>query len=192
MRSHLLAVVSVLAFAALPALGEAGDAAAVMQYCGTPTSEHQGISQVTNRMERDLTYGGVILHFQPSENGWTFLSGWDDHLPMTEKMVEARMPCFRQAMAAAAAQQPHGAAANEDPTIRDQTAAPAADTSTFGIPHLWLILVLAAVVLVLFLLPRGGRPRQTRAMDVEKMRYRRKPRILGRTFRRGDGSRLDV
>ena len=94
-------------------------------------------------------------------------------------------------MASSAAQQPGGPTAYVDPAIRQQTSAPVADSSTFGIPHLWLIVVLAVVVLVFFLLP-GARRGSRKAKDIEKLRYRRRPEVTGRPFRRGPGTRLDL
>ena len=182
MRNHAFAalLMSTLAF---PLLAETGDAAAVIQYCGTPTSEHQGISDVTSKMQRDLAYGGLILHFVPAEDGWSFQSGWYDHLPLTEKMTEARLACFQRAMAASRAEQPGGSSASEDPTIRQQVIPPAGNESTFGVPHLWLIIALVVLVIIFFLLPRAKRQQPT-VSEVERMRQRRKPRILDRPFRK--------
>jgi len=180
MRTHALAMLFTL-MPALPALAESGDAAAVIRYCGAPSSEHQGVSDVTGKMQRDLSYGGLILHFVPEEDGWSFQSGWYDHLPLTEKMTEARLACFQQAMAASQAEKPGGAAIYEDPTIRQEAPAPAGNESTFGIPHLWLILALAVLVAAFLLLPARKRQQATMA-DVEKMRQRRKPRAFPRSF----------
>lgn len=190
MRRSLLTIAALLA-TATPAFSQNGDAAAVMQYCGTPTAEHQGTSQVTNHMERDLTYGDVILHFEPSENGWVFSSGWYDHLPMTQSMVEDRMSCFKQAMAASRAQQPGGAVAFEDPAIRAQTPAPASDQSTFGIPHLWAIGLLAILVIAVFAWPGARRRSVVKTTVLEQPRYQRRP-VLDRFRRRGSNTRLDV
>ena len=192
MRLACLAAFLALPFVALPIIAESGDAAAVVQYCGKPVSEQQGISQVTNRVERTLTYDTFILHFEPAADGWAFLSGWHGHLPMTEKMVASRMPCFAQAMAVSRAEQPGGPAAFEDPAIRQQTAVPGADHSTFGIPHLWLIVVLAIVVVILFLLPGSRRRHLRQPAEVETMRYKRKPIMDRFRQRRRPRSGLDV
>ena len=168
---------------ALPAVAETGDAAAVIQYCGAPVSEHQGVSPVTNQMQRDLNYGSVILHFVPSPNGWTFLSGWHDHLPLTRSMVESRMPCVQEALSFAASQQPPDPSVNVDPSIRAQTEAQEVDRSTFGVPHLRLILILAALVFLSYVFLPGKRRSASRRIAVESMRQRRRPfldRVLGR------------
>ena len=171
----LLALVALSAAAPL-AFAEGGDASAVIQICGVPGSEHQGVSQVTNRMERDLSYGKLILHFQPAQNGWSFLSAWDDHVPMTQRMLENRLPCFKEAMEYSAAHPNEGTYAI-DPTIRAQTAALPADTSTFGIPHLWLIIVLFVLVILVYFLVPAAKRRPLRAHEVERMRQRRKPDV---------------
>jgi hypothetical protein len=173
----------------IPVLAEAGDASAVVQFCGPPAGESQGISQVTNQLERNLTYGRMILHFQAEEGGWSFLSGWYAHVPVTEKMVENRMPCFRQAMAASA-QWSRVGMSREDPAIRLQSSPTAADTSTFGIPHLAFILFLSVLTVIVFLLP-NRRKRPLAAREVEKMRRRRRPDVESSASTRS-ASRLDV
>lgn len=173
MRLRSLAVLYLFALATLSAAAQAGDAAAVLQYCGAPDHEHQGVSPVTNKMERDLTYGNVILHFLPAENGWRFLSGWSSHLPLTRSMVESRMPCFQQAMASSASD-PASLQMQVDPSIRSQMQQQ--PDGNFGIPHLRLILFLAVMVLLsYFLLP--GRYRRVPSLAVEGMRQRRKPSV---------------
>lgn len=179
-----------LLLASLPAVASPADLAAVEQYCGKPSGEHQGVSLVTNRMQRDLTYGQVILHFQPVENGWSFLSGWYNHLPLTQSSAEEHMPCFAQAMASVKSAIPEGGPAFEDPAIRAQTVEVNADARDFGIPHLRLILVLSVIVLLCFFLP-SARRRQTRPMEIESLRQRRKP-LLERIGRRDPTTRLDV
>ena len=191
MRFVSSAALFLVAFAPLAASAESGEAAAVLQYCGAPSSEHQGISQVTNKMERDLIYGDIILHFQPAEDGWQFLSGWRDHLPLTQRMTEDRMPCFREAMVAAKTEQPSQAPVSVDPTIRQQTTVPAEDTNTFGIPHLRMIILLAIIVAVLLFLP-GGRRRASRQPRIESMRYQRKPSLTDHPSRSKPADRVDV
>ncbi len=175
MRLFSLISIPLLIGAALPVVAETGDAAMVIRYCGAPSSEHQGLSQVTSLMERDLTYGDTILHFEPREDGWSFLSGWRGHTVLTRKMVADRMTCFGEAMAASSATEQNGEVNAMDPTIKAQTAPLETDNSTFGIPHLALILVLVLLVLAVYLfLPRRGRI-VYRTQDVEQMRMRRRP-----------------
>ena len=156
-----------------------GEAAAVIQRCGTPDSESKGVSPVTNVMERNLSYGQIILHFEPAEGGWTFRSAWDDHMPLTRAGVSRRMPCFEAAMAAVAAA-PQAAV---DPTIAEQTRVPTTTTRwNFGIPFLWLIVAMAAALLVFVVLPSSPKMR-TRVMEMEDRPFRR-PRVKGFRFRR--------
>ncbi len=190
MRLSLIALIAVLALAPVPAVASAGDLASVEKYCGKPINDKQEVSQVTNKMERDLTYGPVILHFLPVENGWSFLSGWYNHLPLTRDMAENHMPCFAQAMASVQTALPVAGTAYEDPAIRAQTADPSAETRDFGIPHLRLILVLSAIVVICFFLP-SARRRQPRPMEMDRLRQRRKP-LLHRFARRSPTTRLDV
>lgn len=190
MRLPAVGVLAALFISALPALAASGDLAAVERYCGTPTGEHQDVSPATSKMERDLLYGSITLHFLPVENGWTFLSGWYGHLPLTQKSAGEHMPCFAQAMASVNADTPAEKPAYEDPAIREQTAPQSADTRDFGIPHLRLILVLSLVVCLCFFLP--ARRRQVpRSAVAEPLRYQRKP-LLGRFLRRGAAGRVDL
>ena len=84
------------------------------------------------------------------------------------------MPCFADAMAASAQERP--AVTGIDPTIQSQTELPPANTGTFGIPHLWLILALAVVVVVLAFMP-DARRRPFRLSELERMRMRRRPAV---------------
>jgi hypothetical protein len=168
----------VLLGAPMAAYGLPGEAAAVIQRCGTPDSENKAVSEVTNVMERDLTYGKIIMHFEPAEGGWTFRSAWDNHIPVTRNGLEARMPCFKEAMAsvAAAPQQ------SVDPTIAEQSKVPAVPASGFGVPFLSLIAALA-FVLILFVVAPTRRKLANREMDPNKRPYRR-PLVKGFRFRR--------
>ena len=191
MRVSTIAALSLFTLTALPLLASSSDADAVIRSCGTPSSEHQGISQVTNKMQRDLSYGSMILHFEPAQGGWTFLSGWYDHLPMTRTMVENRMPCFRDALQVSAAESPAVTPVSEDPTIRQQTTVPAEDTSTFGVPHLWLILILSVLVVLVYVFLPGRQRKAERLKNVEGMRRRRRP-VMDRFLRRGSPNDIDV
>jgi len=175
-RAPLTSLVVLLSLST-PAFALPGEAAAVIQHCGAPKAEEQVTSQVTSRLERNLYYADdLILHFQPSENGWSFTTAWHGHLPMTRDQLEARMPCFKTAMEQAAAQPlPY-----VDPSIAAQTALQPVDSTTFGIAHLWLIGGLVAVlVLLLFIFPvtkRNGRA--AKAAELLRTRFLRKPSLV--------------
>jgi len=161
----------------IPAFALPGDAAAVMQHCGAPKSEEQMTSPVTNRLERNLYYADdVILHFQPSENGWSFTSAWDKHFPMTREMLEARMPCFRNAMKEAESQPlPY-----IDPSIAQQTTMQPVDPSTFGIANFWLIAGLIVILALFFILVPAARRRNNgdRTEGILRKRFLRKPKLV--------------
>jgi len=159
------------AFPQQPQYGSPGEMDAVIRLCGNPRGISKGISPVTNTLQRNLMYSDtLILHFQPVKGGWGFTTGWDGHLPVTRQQLEARMPCFRQAMTeAAAAPAPKS---NVDPTIADQTAAPAFNNANFGIPHLYLILVLVGIVLLFVLIPTA-KQRRRRRLELEERNYRK-------------------
>jgi hypothetical protein len=147
----------------------------VIQHCGQPRAEEQVTSPVTNRLERNLYYGDdLILHFQPLEGGWGFTTAWYKHLPMTRDRLEARLPCFADAMKQVAAQPVQ----TVDPTIAGQTAIAPVDEETFGIPHLWLIVLLVALLILALLIPTAKR--RTRARIVRNKPLR-KPSLLDNT-----------
>lgn len=170
---------SLLAFALTPlvAYGLPGEADAVIQHCGTPTAEHQGMSSVTNQMERDLYYNKLILHFEPAGGGWEFRSAWSNHLPVSRNGLEQRMPCFREALTQVASA-PKPAI---DPTIAQQTSLAPTQGSSFGVPFLWLIFGLAVVLAVFVAIP--ARRRKVRGLAMEERPFRR-PRVVGFRFRR--------
>jgi len=179
--SHLnWARLSVLAFTLTPVTAFAlpGEAAAVIQHCGPPTGENQATSQVTGLMQRDLTYSNVTLHFEPMEGGWSFTSAWSGHLPISRTELEARMPCFRDALQEVAA----APALAIDPTTAGQGLTPGASSSTFGISFLWLIAGLA-IILVLFVAMPSKRRRAKRKLTLEERPYRR-PIVIGIPFLR--------
>jgi len=162
---------------ATPAFALPGEAAAVLQHCGAPKAEEQMTSPVTNRLERNLYYGNdTIMHFQPSENGWSFTTGWMGHIPVTRDMLAARMPCFRDAMQqAATAPLPY-----VDPSVAVQTSLQPVDEATFGIAHFWLIAGLALLLLVLVLVIPSARRKSSysRTADILRRRVLRKPSLL--------------
>ena len=153
-----------------------GEMDAVIRLCGKPKGISKGISPVTNTLQRNLIYSDtLILHFQPIQGGWGFTTGWDGHVPVTRDQLSTPMPCFRQALAEAASapiQKP-----NTDPTIADQTATVPFNNSNFGIPHLYLIFILAGVVLLCILIPTA-KQRKRRKANLEN-RVIRKPDVAG-------------
>ena len=172
---------AVLLFAAAaPAYAAPGELNAVIAHCGVPHAQNYTTSQVTGKPQRDLIYNEVTLHFEPEEGGWSFTTAWEGHFPVVRNTLETRLPCFKAALDQADA----AALPAVDPTIAAQTTT-ATDFSqtSFGIPHLWLILGLIIVTsLILFLLPRRRRP-----VDVERVpdqRRYRKPLLRGRLARR--------
>ena len=136
------------------------------------------MSSVTNVMERDLYYNKIILHFQPDGGGWSFRSAWVDHLPMTRGALEARMPCFRDALTEVA----NAPARAIDPTIASQTQVPHQAGMNFGVPFLWLIFILGAALLVFVAVPTR-RKFTARRMEMKDRPFR-KPGVIGLRFRR--------
>jgi hypothetical protein len=141
-----------LVFALAPrAWAVPGEAAAVLRECGPPSADQQVISPVTSQLERDLTYSNndLILHFQPINGAWSFTTAWWGHLPATRNEVEKQFPCFRKAMEDAA-NAPEPAI---DPTLSAQSSAQEIDPRSFGIQHLWLIVVLVISLLAVAFWP---------------------------------------
>ena len=153
-----------------------GELAAVERRCGPPSAESKGISEVTNQLERTLIYyDSVYLHFQPVAGGWSFTTAWNGHLPMTRREVESRMPCFRVAMQDAASGAP--VAADIDPTIASQTINRPATNTSFGIPHLWLIVALVVTLLVFLIWPSARQRRLQREAKKPVDKIYRKPNL---------------
>ena len=175
MRGHHLVALTLLCLCALPTQGEPGDAAAVRRYCGVPKTDREAVSRATNGVERDLTYGRLTLRFLPADGGWTFSSGWSG-LPLTERMVADRLPCFQAALTASAARPRNDAPTFEDPTSKAQRVTPDLGADTFGISHFWQIVVLAIMILIALLLP-DVRRRDRRRAQLERFRHRRRPRL---------------
>jgi len=129
-----------------------GEAKAVIAHCGQPTTQLQGVSPVTGLSQRDLTYSGTILHFEPMEDGWSFTTAWKGHLPVSRAKLETEMPCFRDAMQEVAAHP----APIPDPTITaDRTAQPVG--IHFGSRFLWIIFSLAVVMVIFLSIPSRRR-----------------------------------
>jgi hypothetical protein len=153
MRLILLTCLSfLLSLSAIPAFALPGEAAAVIRTCGLPQSENIATSEVTNRLQRDLTYGETTLHFIPDGAGWSFTTAWSGHLPISRSRLESIMPCFDEAMAQAATQP----FSPTDPAIARQQTATSASVSanTWGIPHFWPILTLVMLLVIFALWPR--------------------------------------
>ena len=174
------ALLSIFAFALTPITASAlpGEADAVVAHCGQPTGENQATSAVTGLMQRDLTYNGTTLHFEPMGGGWSFTTAWHGHLPMSRTALEARMPCFRDAMQQVAAAPKQAV----DPTIAIQSTVPQVSTTTFGISFLWVIAGLGFVLLLFVALPSTRRRRMKR-LSLEERPFRR-PKVLGLPFLR--------
>jgi len=179
-RKPFLALV-LLCVSALPALagqqpqyGSPGEMDAVMRLCGKPRGISKGISPVTNTMQRNLIYSDtLILHFQPIRDGWSFTTGWDGHVPITRDQLSVKMPCFRQALAEAARIPTKPVAA--DPTIADQVATTPFNNANYGIPHLYLILILIGIFLICLLIPGARQRKRKKALDED--RNYRKPEV---------------
>jgi len=146
------------------AFASPGELDAVVRHCGPPGAESTETSQVNNQLQRTLIYNKVLLlHFKPVAGGWSFTTAWNNHLPMTRNELEARLPCFRNAMQEAGA----AAAPAIDPTIASQTASQTVNDTTFGIPHFALLVLLVITLLVLLLLP-SARQRQLARRQARK------------------------
>jgi hypothetical protein len=171
--TRAFALIAVL-FSPLSAFALPGDAAAVLSHCGAPTSDYQTTSPVTGKAERNITYGDTILHFEPSEGGWSFMSAWKGHLPQSRDKVMARMPCFSDALEESAAKP----VAVADPTIaQDKDVAPIG--IQFGTLFLWLIFAMIAVIIIFALMPYSRR-RQVKTLPIQP---RRRPNVTGAPFR---------
>ncbi len=125
------------------------EAAAVERHCGQPQAEHEGMSQVTNRLQRDLRYGDATLHFVPDGQGWTFTTAWRGHLPVMRSNLEESMPCFGDAVKEVAVRP----VALEDPTIAQQVT-PAVRLVNADIARMVVIVLLVIMVLGLAFWPR--------------------------------------
>ena len=107
---------------------------------------------------------------------WSFLSAWRGHLPETRTALEKRMPCVADALQQVAA----APKLIPDPTIaEDKVPAPVPMTG-FGVPFLWLIFILAAVLIVFIARPYARRTSVRKLPVIE----RRRPRVIGVPFRR--------
>jgi hypothetical protein len=154
-----------------------GEASAVLAHCGSPASDYQSTSQVTEQVERNLTYGNVILHFERSGGGWSYLSAWDGHTPISKQHVSSLMPCFSDALEEVAA----NPATVADPTLAADQATPTPGIK-FNRAFLILIFVLAAILIVTVALPATRRRRVGR-LPIQVRTYR-KPRATGFRFRK--------
>lgn len=144
----------------LPAAAAPGDADTVIRHCGQPSGEGIANSVVTERLQRDLIYGPMRLHFIPDGAGWSFSTAWSGHLPVSRAQTEARMPCVRQALAESEAAQP---LASADPTIAMEVPSTATiSANTWGIPRLPLLFLLVLMVIALALIPWGRKHRRPR------------------------------
>jgi hypothetical protein len=170
---------TVLAFALTPitAFALPGEANAVLQHCGQPSAQDQQLSPVTGQMQRSFTYNDVVLRFEPAEGGWSFTNAWNGHRPLSRSALEARMPCFRDAVQQIAA----APAPVIDPTIAAQTTLPTPPATAFGIPFLWIIFGLAAVLAISMALPSTRRRFVRRGTS---QRFFRKPSLARFSFRR--------
>jgi len=176
--SVLLCTLTAFTLTPIAAFALPGEATAVIKHCGQPTGENQATSQVTGLMQRDLTYTNVTLHFEPEEGGWSFTTAWAGHLPLSRSELEARMPCFRDALQEVAA----APALVIDPTTAGQGLAPGTSSSTFGISFLWVIAGLALILLFFVAIP-SNRRRAKRKLTMEERPYRR-PIVVGIPFLR--------
>jgi hypothetical protein len=109
-RWNLIALSSLLLFAASPMFGAPRDAASVLDHCGKPLKGDLTILESTvTGGRRLLEYERGTLHFDKVANiGWTFSYGTHgklDHL--TADQMQRYMPCLKDALAnSAAAGQP--------------------------------------------------------------------------------------
>jgi hypothetical protein len=176
-RARYIVLASALTtLATLPALALPGEAAAVIAHCGQPARDFQDVSPVTSQPERNLVYADTILRFQPMAADWSFLSAWRGHLPETRAALEKRMSCFGDALQQVAA----APKAIPDPTIAADKVPQPVPMTGFGIPFLWLIFILGAILIVFLARPYSRRT-STRTLPVIE---RRRPRVIGIPFRR--------
>jgi hypothetical protein len=177
-RLSLILSCSCLPFSATAAFAAAGDATAVLSHCGTPTNDYATTSVVTGQAERNIVYGNVILHFDPTGGGWNYLSAWDGHTPISKAHVSRLMPCFSDALTEAAAAQ----ITPLDPTIAsDQAVAPVG--IRFNRAFLILMFVLFGILIISVAIPATRRRRRRATLPITARPYRT-PRVTGLRFRR--------
>lgn len=160
--SRLLLVFAFVPAFCLSAIAAPADADAVIRHCGQPSGENIAKSAVIGRLQRDLAYPPMRLHFVPDGSGWSFTTGWSGHIPLSRTQVESRMPCVRDGLAESEGLALSTPAA--DTTISQEVPSTATiSTTTWGIPRLPLPGLLAAVVIILALLPGVRKRRRIRA-----------------------------
>ncbi|HEY4355445.1 MAG TPA: hypothetical protein VGN16_06840 [Acidobacteriaceae bacterium] len=172
MKTSRVAVLCCFAAFALPAFATPNDDVAIIRHCGHPLQDKREVSQASGKWQRDLYYDNdVVFHFQPVGGGWDLTSAWDRHIPLSREGLAAKFPCVRDALAEAAGAK-DSVADRMDPTIAVQTRVPR-EGGTFGIPQLWLILLLGVTVVLAVLLP--NRRRRPPANRLEPRTLSRQP-----------------
>lgn len=172
----ILIVATPLAFAA------SSDDELILRHCGHPLNESRGLSPTTNEWQLDFTYpDDVVLHLRPVNGGWTFVSAWMKHLPLSRERAAERFQCLREALAESSA-----APTAVDPTIAAQVhdRTYLAETGS-SVPFLWLILVLAATLFVIIFIP-ARRRRLKRELPAPRS-PQRKPEVVIKEERRASG-----
>ena len=168
-----------LAFVLAPITAYAlpGDADAVIRHCGKPTAEYMGTSPVTGGVQRELSYNEVTLRFLPMGSGWSFTTALNGRLPVSRDLVEAQMPCLRDALAEVAA-------AGVEATPGLQAGNEATGKAGSGVPFVWLLFGLGGVLVVFLVVPATKRKVQKSVSMPIASRPYRKPQVVGVPFRR--------
>jgi hypothetical protein len=186
LRTWALLAFAIFLLSPLQSFAAPGEASAIIQTCGAPSSDWQSVSEVTGKLQRSLVYGNTILRFDLFTGGWSYASAWRGHLPVSLSTVEAALPCVRQALNVVA----KSPATVADPTMIADHRGLQNMGIQFGRPFLWLIAVLAAVLIVSLAVP-ATRRRTVRRPPLEARPYRR-PKVKGFQFaQRGNKSILE-
>ncbi|MES2390224.1 MAG: hypothetical protein V4555_01185 [Acidobacteriota bacterium] len=144
-RAHLILALS-LSLVTLPAFALPGEASAVLEQCGAPTSQSSNVLPTNSRDERTLTYGNLTMHFEPLQGRWSFTNAFRGEESVSRSQLAAQMPCFHKALGEAAAQ----------PVFGTSSLTSATSPGPFGIPHFYLIGFLVLSLIVFGFWPRKG------------------------------------
>ncbi|SEG17475.1 hypothetical protein SAMN05421819_2061 [Bryocella elongata] len=168
----VLLAASTTAFAALPQSADipvapvAGDAAAVIQHCGPPSSDSSTYDPTTRRMQRVLLYdhAGMLLRFQPAGASWSFTSGTLDGQVASLHTLESAFQCMRDGMG-------HGSVAASSSPNPQATFGPQDDglLSLFGVRSFLTLALLSLATALLVVWPPPRRMMVVRGREVLTM-----------------------
>jgi hypothetical protein len=162
----LLSLTSAHASAVLPPSAPVvGDAASVIEHCGTPTSDKTAYEPGAHHAQSVLVYDypAATLRFQPARETWSFTAGTQDGQLDSLPRLEDTFPCLREGLS-----HPYGATVNHtasQPISATSGAPQESDLSFFRVRSLvvFTLLGMATTLLVLWPPPRydSGSPMQS-------------------------------